>query len=754
MSGNAHNPSNNTLQVYYWSTIRKLKANYHACRGVREDLLCQILQQHVVINKDPIVAHKKLLELPGLAKYLNSLKSEDEKEHFEQHLRKYINIYLPDCPFEVATTNRYTITTAEACIKARKRIKKGESIKYLSGIQVEMSDKEEKELSSRTDFSIVVSSRRKRPSLFLGPARFANHDCDSNARLNTSGPHGIHIVACKEIQVGDEITVTYGEDYFGIDNCECLCGTCEGFMRNGWDPAGPVLKEDSSDDEAEEAEDVSARNTPQSIRRRDGDSAGVKPGKRKRLEDTSTMNSEDVQVPAKRRKRGRPSRTPLAKAGVGDETAQHASGASEASSVESSSGVLSRVYSVLLAVGDRTRRERSGKGSDASGSERRADRRNAVDALYEDLRGSSAQERRDKISGIAAIADKPSNLEDSARASSSGSSTPAYVRALSRTPIAHVSAESAPQSFRSARSGTPSSRNRERVIEHSPSALRNVVSARAESLDVRCSASSSVFNLPRQTNHTRSKHASGTDENDDSIGSASPPASNNDSSSQNSSVSSATSIGTFTAGSIQDTICQLLTEDEPGPKDTSNVLGCNANPTVEALDAVQSIETDQRATKSSKDSSEEEGDDEEKPPKRGTPRTPADYHLTRALLPTTNDRWVECRNCDCHFVQPEAYLTRIACPRCERHSKLYGYHWPKTDKEGKFDVEERVLDHRTIHRFIEPDEEKFERKGRKTLVGFVREREGSERGSSEEGAGEGGPAGKRLRGSPRRARAG
>ena len=36
--------------------------------------------------------------------------------------------------------------------------------------------------------------------------------------------------------------------------------------------------------------------------------------------------------------------------------------------------------------------------------------------------------------------------------------------------------------------------------------------------------------------------------------------------------------------------------------------------------------------------------------------------------------------------------------------------WPKTDKEGKDDKEERVLDHRTVHRFIRPDEERSIRK--------------------------------------------
>ena len=61
-------------------------------------------------------------------------------------------------------------------------------------------------------------------------------------------------------------------------------------------------------------------------------------------------------------------------------------------------------------------------------------------------------------------------------------------------------------------------------------------------------------------------------------------------------------------------------------------------------------------------------------------------------------------------MQQNAYFTRSSCPRCERHSKLYGYMWPKTDKEGRDDKEERVLDHRTVHRFIRPEEERSIRK--------------------------------------------
>jgi histone-lysine N-methyltransferase SUV420H len=203
--------SSHRIQVFYWTTIRKNRSAYHSSRGVREEDVTSILQKSVIVQKDPAKAESQLLALAGLKKFSDALKTEKEKEDFRRHLRKYVNIYLPDCPFEVSSTNRYTVATHEAAVTARRFIKKGEVVKYLCGIQVIMTPEEEAHINlSRRDFSIVISSRNKTASLFLGPARFANHDCGANARLMTSGSAGMEIMAERDIEVGDEITVTYG----------------------------------------------------------------------------------------------------------------------------------------------------------------------------------------------------------------------------------------------------------------------------------------------------------------------------------------------------------------------------------------------------------------------------------------------------------------------------------------------------------------------------------------------------------------
>ncbi|KAL9107433.1 MAG: hypothetical protein Q9187_008426, partial [Circinaria calcarea] len=255
--------------VYFWTTIRKNRSKYFLTRGFSEDDVTRILLYEVVVGKDAQKAETSLLKLPGLRKFMDRLKTDREKEDFRRHMRKYINIWLPDCPFEVSTTNRYTIVTHEAATTARRFIKKGETIKYLCGNLVAMTSEEEKDLDlTRRDFSIVMSSRKKTPSLFLGPARFANHDCDANARLVTRGSEGMQVVAITDINIDDEITVTYGEDYFGIENCECLCKTCESEGRNGWAESGTSKSGISSGTATPMAEEIDATSGPYSFRRK------------------------------------------------------------------------------------------------------------------------------------------------------------------------------------------------------------------------------------------------------------------------------------------------------------------------------------------------------------------------------------------------------------------------------------------------------------------------------------------------------
>ena len=206
------------------------------------------------MEKDVTRARTELIKLPGIVTRYNVLMSFEQK-HFQYHLRQYINIYLPCCPFEVNTTVLYAATEPEACVQARKRIVKGEMIKYLSGTQVEMTEADETELCTRAPFSIIESSRKRRPSLFLGPARFVNHDCNANASLKTRGCYAVDVLALTDITPGEEITVDYGDHYFGDNNCRCLCLTCKQLLRNGHAEVRVEQSDSSRDKEVLHAED-------------------------------------------------------------------------------------------------------------------------------------------------------------------------------------------------------------------------------------------------------------------------------------------------------------------------------------------------------------------------------------------------------------------------------------------------------------------------------------------------------------------
>lgn len=176
--------------------------------------------------------HGTVCQLLGVLSRSGRLSQLPKPVHFKIQLESFVQIYLPDCPFDITSTHQYSVP--EACVTARKPISRGEKIRYLGGYLVPLTEKEEQDLhDTGRNFSIAFSNRSGYPSLFLGPACFVNHDCDGNAGLHPAGD-GIQIVATRYISIGEEVTVKYGNNYFGKDNCDCLCATCESMGRNGW----------------------------------------------------------------------------------------------------------------------------------------------------------------------------------------------------------------------------------------------------------------------------------------------------------------------------------------------------------------------------------------------------------------------------------------------------------------------------------------------------------------------------------------
>ncbi|WWC99644.1 hypothetical protein V866_006548 [Kwoniella sp. B9012] len=125
--------------------------------------------------------------------------------------------------------------------------------------------------TKRRDFSIVWSGLKRCYQLFLGPARFLNHDCNPNVELLRQGKH-VTFRVLKPIRIGDELTTFYGENYFGRNNIECLCLTCEqkgvgGFTPVSSIPSGRNSRSNSRDSSAGPSRRGDSADMPESIAR-------------------------------------------------------------------------------------------------------------------------------------------------------------------------------------------------------------------------------------------------------------------------------------------------------------------------------------------------------------------------------------------------------------------------------------------------------------------------------------------------------
>ncbi|KAH6625580.1 histone-lysine N-methyltransferase SET9 [Boeremia exigua] len=559
-------------KVYYWTTIRKNHGGrFAASRGMHEEDIADRVRRYAIWEKDCAEAVLELLKLPGLRKFMANMKDEKDQDQFKRHLKRYVNIYLPDCPFEVTTTNRYMITEHEASITARRNINPREEIKYLTGVQVAMTEEQEQRLElARKDFSLVISSRKKTRSLFLGPARFANHDCDANARLSTKGYDGMQIVAAKPIKAGDEITVSYGEDYFGENNEECLCKTCEERGVNGW---APMKRIEDSEDEEEEDE-------PQ---------------------EQSKKRKSESEEPAPRKKGRFMKRSPQPKQRASEHLREatlrkaHSTSSLPVSSIEeseSTSPIVARDMHNLQHDGLLT----------------------------------------------------PLTMSMDETSSSRGTS-----------PLSQV------QSPKSAHSTDATSID----DEHSPETLPKI-KIEAEVLIENPTLGVATLKTQSTTTTVNAPLPSLLFPDDDSTSELSELSDSLEFDSEHEQIIKRKYYPT------------LRTTRSKSNNDYQNRIGTPIELTAEDVP---------------------EGWVQNK-------RKPGDYMTSSACLSAKYSKWVECQTCDDMFVQADSYNTRKECPRCERHSKLYGFRWPKTEKEGKHDKEERVLDHRTVNRFVDPEEER------------------------------------------------
>lgn len=665
-------------RAWYWTTIPKNRTSYHPSRGVKEDEISKLIQTHLIVTPNVDLAEQKLLATDGLRRFFNALKTPQEKADFKQHLRRYMQIYLPDCPFEVSSTNRYTVTTHEASIVARRPLKRNETVKYLSGIQVVITPEEEEVLSSRKkDFSIVVSSRNRMTSLFMGPARFANHDCGANAKLVITGQAGIDIVAIRRIEVGEEITVTYGENYFGENNCECLCQTCEKNLVNGWkQPDGVVPVKKSIEDDLLALQGYNTRGRHRYGR---GESSSrtpsvnpdlrpkVRKGKLKQLRAADRASTTESSLAGEaettaRRKRGRESlATPPVTPAKKQKTTKY------------------EIRPVPSVAADRS----ASSDAESGGLLSRSDSSNGEAVLTDVTTPEDTTDPADVPSEPVQAAPCVGNLkqeQDAGDLTSGGG-----LREVA--PFVEPASVQLPAG----------------PLLRTP----QIPKARGLSIHDILNTPSDAATPDTRTPIDRFAAAFGLHGSARTVGSSGGGEVDTQ---QPAEPVSPSPIITQDPEEAVDSVETGAAADTPAKRGRGRP---RKHPKADASPAEEAsvIVSPPAAPEDDHDHNDQDHDDHDEhhspaPVSRSaTHREPGDYQLTPRLLAEPDMAWVRCSNCTTAFVQQNAYYTRSSCPRCERHSKLYGYIWPKTQREGPWDKEERVLDHRTIHRFLATSDE-------------------------------------------------
>jgi hypothetical protein len=169
--------------------------------------------------------------------------------HFLNHFKRYVGMFHGKAGFDIVRWRRYdgylsqndSLDTldgldkisprkqAQAALVSNRDLQIGEELRLCNGRLTPLSEKEEDGLQELgRDFSVLYSSRCDHMCLFLGPARFANHACEPNAAFCTTRiGNEVYLRIIRPVPCGSEITVSYGEHYFGKSNLGCMCEGCE-----------------------------------------------------------------------------------------------------------------------------------------------------------------------------------------------------------------------------------------------------------------------------------------------------------------------------------------------------------------------------------------------------------------------------------------------------------------------------------------------------------------------------------------------
>uniref|UniRef100_A0A1I7TTC7 Histone-lysine N-methyltransferase Suv4-20 n=1 Tax=Caenorhabditis tropicalis TaxID=1561998 RepID=A0A1I7TTC7_9PELO len=179
-------------------------------------------------NQDFTSAIYSILNMRSVRQFIDKM-SFHKKTEFRDHVVRFLNVFHNDSGYTIQECKRYSAEGHQgAKLVATRAWFRGDKIERLSGVVCLLSDEEEKLLLNPegSDFSVMYSTRKRCSTLWLGPGAYINHDCKPTCEFVSHGSTA-YIRVLRDMVAGDEITCFYGSEFFGPNNADCECLTCE-----------------------------------------------------------------------------------------------------------------------------------------------------------------------------------------------------------------------------------------------------------------------------------------------------------------------------------------------------------------------------------------------------------------------------------------------------------------------------------------------------------------------------------------------